>query len=80
MKVNYDREVDALYLHLKKGKYHASKELGFEAGNKTYSLKVPEQILNAKDPKIWAAFVRGYFAADGCLNFHKRYGAYCEFK
>lgn len=54
--------------------------LGFAPGNKTYSLKIPERIFRAKNKEIWAAFIRGYFAADGCLNFHKRYGSYCDFK
>jgi len=48
--------------------------LGFPIGKKTYSVRVPEIIMNSKDPKILAAFLSGFFSGDGCLNFDKKYG------
>jgi len=55
------------------------KELGF-SNNKTYDVKVPEEILNNKDEEIIAAFIRGFTDCDGCLTFMKRKGKYKEFK
>jgi hypothetical protein len=55
-----------------------NETLGFPIGKKTYSVKIPSNILHNKDEKIKGAFVRGYFAGDGCLNFDKRYGNYQE--
>ncbi len=48
--------------------------LGFNFGNKTYTVGVPKCILEANDPIIWASFIRGFSDGDGSLNFCKRYG------
>ena len=48
--------------------------LGFPIGKKTYIVEVPEIIYKNKDENIISAFLRGFFAGDGCLNFDKRYG------
>ena len=54
--------------------------MGF-SNNKTYNVKVPEEILNSNDEEIIAAFIRGFTDCDGCLNFVKRYEkGYIEFK
>lgn len=50
-----------------------NKKLGFPIGCKTYSVKVPEIIYKNRDKEIISAFIRGFFAGDGCLNFDKRY-------
>lgn len=50
-----------------------NKKLGFPIGNKTYSVKVPDFIYKSQDKSIVGAFIRGFFAGDGCLNFDKRY-------
>lgn len=47
------------------------KELGFSK-NKTHIVKVPKEIIQSKDPKVIAAFIRGFVDCDGCLTFMKR--------
>lgn len=47
--------------------------LGFPIGNKTYSVKVPDVIYKSQDKSMISAFINGFFAGDGCLNFDKRY-------
>lgn len=49
-------------------------ELGFPIGKKTYSVEVPEIIYNNENKDIIRAFIRGFFAGDGCLNFDKKRG------
>lgn len=48
--------------------------LGFPIGKKTYSLEVPKLIYQTVNNEVISAFLRGFFAGDGCLNFDKRYG------
>lgn len=50
------------------------KDLGFNPGSKTYSVRVPEIIMGNEDNLIIAAFIRGFCAGDGCLTFGKCYG------
>jgi intein/homing endonuclease len=55
------------------------REAGF-IRNKTYSVKVPQFILDSNDTRIYSAFIRGFTDCDGCISFMKRKGKYCEFK
>ena len=56
-------------------------ELGFPYGNKSAIIKIPNKILNSKDPKIITNFLRGLFDTDVCLHFWRRNtGNYCRFK
>lgn len=55
------------------------KEAGF-IRNKTYSVKAPKEVLESNNPKIYAAFIRGFTDCDGCISFMKRKGKYSEFK
>lgn len=55
------------------------KELGFTK-NKTYTVKVPDIIMKSPNPKIQAAFIRGFVDCDGNINFLKRKGKYSLFK
>ena len=48
------------------------EKLGFTPGSKTYTVRVPKAIRNAKNPDIWAAFVRGYVDCDGNFYCMKR--------
>lgn len=55
--------------------------LGFPYGNKSTIVQVPNRILESKDEKIVAGFLRGLFDTDGCVHFWKRNsGKYGEFK
>jgi len=47
------------------------KKLGF-SNNKTYNVKIPEEILNSGNQEIITAFIRGFTDCDGCLTFMKR--------
>lgn len=49
-----------------------SKVLGFLFGEKTNSVMIPEIIMKSSDENK-LAFIRGFLAGDGCLNFDKRY-------
>ena len=48
--------------------------------NKTYSVKVPQIVLESDNKKIYSAFIRGFTDCDGCISFMKRKGKYSEFK
>ena len=52
------------------------RSLGFNPGKKTFTVSVPKTILENKDRDIICAFLRGFMAGDGCLNFDKRWGKY----
>ncbi|NYZ79696.1 hypothetical protein H0N95_00425, partial [Candidatus Micrarchaeota archaeon] len=56
------------------------ENFGFNEGVKTYSVKVPEKIIDSRNKKFYASFIRGFTDCDGCLNFHKSYGKYSYFK
>ena len=47
--------------------------LGFPKGAKSKTVKVPQQILESHDFKIYGAFLRGLFDTDGNLYFKKSY-------
>jgi DNA-binding transcriptional regulator WhiA len=47
--------------------------LNFPIGSKTYTVSIPRIILESNDDKLYAAFLRGYFAGDGSISFFKRY-------
>jgi DNA-binding transcriptional regulator WhiA len=55
-------------------------ELGFKPRPKTYTVQVPRMIMESNDLEIHKAFVRGFMASDGCLNFFKRKGTASKFK
>jgi intein/homing endonuclease len=57
-----------------------NQELNFSIGNKTYDVSVPPQIFNSTNNEIICSFIRGYVDCDGCLNFTRQFGKYCEFK
>ena len=66
--------VYGFYICNKKIISYFNEILGFPIGSKTYSLEVPKMIYQNNDKEITSAFLRGFFAGDGCLNFDKRYG------
>jgi len=45
-------------------------QLGFNPGTKTYTVRIPEYVINA-DNKIKLSFVRGLFDTDGCIRFER---------
>jgi intein/homing endonuclease len=55
------------------------KSFGFSK-RKTYTVKVPGDILNSENLSIYSAFVRGFADCDGYISFMKRKGKYREFK
>ena len=56
------------------------KKLGF-SNNKTYTVRIPKEIMESNDIEIIAAFIRGFTDCDGCLTFMKRREkGYSEFK
>jgi len=48
-----------------------TKRFGFVAGNKTYDVTIPEEILNASDKHVFAT-IRGIFDTDGSVYLDKR--------
>lgn len=72
----YEKKSNSVY-----GFYICKKEilqyfrevLGFPIGSKTYTVRVPREIMESKSEEVWAAFIRGFCDSDGCLNFDKRY-------
>ena len=55
-------------------------DLGFPKGKKSKIVKVPQQILESRDFKIYGAFLRGLFDTDGNLYFRKSYVGTNKFK
>ena len=48
-----------------------TQRFGFIAGKKTYTVKIPAEIIDSKNTKIFAT-IRGIFDTDGCIFFDKR--------
>lgn len=48
-----------------------TERFGFPIGVKTYTVKIPEEILNSEERLIFAT-IRGIFDTDGCVFFDKR--------
>ncbi len=48
-----------------------TERFGFPKGPKTYSVKIPDEILNSKEEHIFST-IRGIFDTDGCVFFDKR--------
>ena len=48
---------------------------GFPYGKKTFTVSVPEQVLESRNLDIIYRFLRGVFDTDGCLSFKKRKGS-----
>lgn len=48
-----------------------TKRFGFPAGAKTFTVKIPEEIINSEEKFVFAT-VRGIFDTDGCIFFDKR--------
>lgn len=44
-------------------------------GKKTYTVNIPKIIINSKNRKFFASFLRGFADADGTLSFDRRYSA-----
>ncbi len=53
--------------------YFLKDGFGFIPGKKTYTVKIPEKIMNSKDEFIYST-IRGIFDTDGCVYFDKREG------
>lgn len=66
--------VYGFYLCRKKVVDFFSKELNFPIGSKSYVVEVPQKIIQSKNKKIFAAFIRGFADCDGSLSFSKLYG------
>ncbi len=49
-------------------------KMGFPYGSKTLKVRVPKFILSANNLRLYSAFLRGYFDADGCVTFRRQYG------
>ncbi|MBM3234256.1 hypothetical protein FJZ19_04150 [Candidatus Pacearchaeota archaeon] len=47
-------------------------ELGFPYGNKSTTIRIPDEILNSRNIEIKRKFLRGLFDTDGCVHFKKR--------
>lgn len=54
--------------------------LGFPKGKKSKTVRIPQQILESHNFKIYGAFLRGLFDTDGNLYFRKSYTGTNEFK
>ena len=48
-----------------------TERFGFVPGNKIYTTKIPEEIMNSTEDFVFAA-IRGIFDTDGCVFFDKR--------
>ncbi len=48
-----------------------TRRFGFVAGNKTYTVEIPEEILQAGEEFVFPT-IRGIFDTDGCVFFDKR--------
>lgn len=48
-----------------------TKRFGFNAGSKTFTVKIPEEILNSKKEFVFST-IRGIFDTDGCVFLDKR--------
>jgi len=55
------------------------KSLGF-SNNKTYTVRIPKEIMESEDNAIVTAFIRGFTDCDGCFSLMKRKGKYRLFK
>lgn len=57
------------------------EQAGFPVGKKSLTVRVPKIVIGTPNLEIYSSFLRGYFDADGCLNFERRtYGKYADFK
>jgi len=57
------------------------KEVGFPAGEKGLTVRVPKIVIETDDEIIYKSFLRGYSDADGCLCFERNpLGRYTLFK
>jgi hypothetical protein len=55
------------------------REFGF-TNNKTYTVRIPKEIINSENSEVWKYFIRGFADFDGCFSLMKRKGKYKEFK
>ena len=55
-------------------------QLGFPYGAKSSIVKAPVSVLESKNPKVYAGFLRGLLDTDGSISFRKNYGKYTQFK
>ncbi len=50
---------------------YKNKVLGISYGEKVENIEVPKKVLDTKNKEIYAAFIRGLFDTDGCVNIIK---------
>ena len=79
--IAHEKKINSVYGFYLCGKNAVEflKSFGFSK-RKTYTVKVPEVIINCNDSNILAAFVRGFSDCDGGFSLMKRKGKYIEFK
>jgi intein/homing endonuclease len=65
---------DAIRLTINSREFHKllSIRFCFPAGKKTFSVKIPEEIINSNDLSLINACLRGIFDTDGCVAFDRR--------
>lgn len=57
------------------------EQAGFPIGKKSLTVRAPSIVMGTRNLEVYSSFLRGYFDADGCLNFERRtYGKYADFK
>lgn len=72
-KVIFRKDCNAMVLNVysKKVFFLFKERFGFTPGNKTYSIKIPFEIISSKDKFVFAT-IRGIFDTDGTVFFDKR--------
>lgn len=66
-----DKKALNLNLHSKQLFVLLTKRFGFPIGPKTFTIKIPEEIMNSEEKFVFAT-IRGIFDTDGCVFLDKR--------